>query len=142
MYNKLVYYTLLIMPHVSRNKLPKDIEEQLLNNFDLVLSSISNKDRMIKFLSFLLTETERVMLAKRLAVVILVSEGKADSEISNSLHITRMTIGKIRYFYEARAKVGFDVALAELKSERLKTEVKKFIGSLTRYAVRAAGGRI
>lgn len=130
------------MPHVSRHKLPKDIEKQLLNNFNVVMSSITKKDKMLKFLNSLLTNTERVMLAKRLAIVILISEGKSDTEISNSLHITRMTVGKIRYFYEARAKEGFDIALSELNSQKVKDEVKSFLTSLARYAVRAAGGRV
>ncbi len=130
------------MPQISRNKLPNNIEKQLISNFNSVMSSISQKDKMLAFLDSLLTNTERLMLAKRLAVVVLVSEGKSDTEISNSLHITRMTVAKIRYFYEARAKEGFDIALKELGSQKMKKEVGEFLASLTRYSVRAAGGYV
>lgn len=130
------------MPQVSKSKLPTNIEVQLINNFNSVLSSISQKDKMLAFLNSLLTNTERLMLAKRLAAVVLISEGKNDTEISNSLHITRMTVAKIRYFYEARAKEGFDIALKELNSQKMKEEAKKLLTSLARYSVRAAGGYV
>lgn len=130
------------MPHVSRIKLPKNIESQLLENFDSVLSSISDRERMIMFLNALLTNTERLMLAKRLAAVVLISEELDDSKISRALNITRITVAKIRYYYESRAREGYDIALKEIQSKRIKAQFRKMLDALGRYAARAAGGRV
>lgn len=129
------------MPQVSRYKLKRETEKQLIDNLNLVLSSISRQEEMLPFLEAFLTKTELLMLAKRLAVVILLSENLSDAEISRTLHITRITIAKMRYFMEARGK-GFDIAFSKIEKEKTLQEHKKFLISLARYAVRAAGGYV
>ena len=99
------------MPQVSRNKLSPQAEKELIESLNLVFSSVSKREEMLKFLNALLTDTEKLMLAKRLAIIILIKEGLPDSSISDALHVTRITVAKMRYFYEARAKEGYDIAL-------------------------------
>ncbi|MBI2442283.1 MAG: hypothetical protein HYV40_00050 [Candidatus Levybacteria bacterium] len=129
------------MPQVSRNKLKKSTERQLIDNLNMVLSSISKQEEMLQFLEAFLTETELLMLAKRFAVVILLSEKLSDTEIANTLHMTRITVAKMRYFMEARGK-GFDIAFAKIAKEKNLQEFKRFLLSLTKYAIRAAGGYV
>ena len=62
------------MPHVSKKRLDKRQEKELIRNFELVLTKISNDSQMHDFLGSLLTPTEKVMLAKRLAIVVLLKE--------------------------------------------------------------------
>ncbi len=138
-YNRLVHYT--HMPQVSRYKLTKKTEKQLIDNLNLVFSSISRQEEMFQFLEVFLTDTEKLMLAKRLAMVILLSENLSDTEISSTLHVTRMTVAKMRYFMEARGS-GFAIALSKIASEKQLQAFKKFLISLTRYTIRAAGGYV
>ena len=107
------------MPQVSRNKLLPQSEKELTESLNLVLSNISKREEMLKFLNALLTDTEKLMLAKRLAIIVLVKEGLSDTDISNSLHVTRITVTKMRYFYESRAKEGYDVALSKIENDKL-----------------------
>lgn len=130
------------MPHISRNKLPISTEKELTESLNLVFSSISKRDEMLKFLDSLLTETEKLMVAKRLAAIVLIKEGLSDSDIATSLHLTRMTVLKLRYFYEARAKDGYDIALVKIKNEKTLQGVKRFLLALTDYSVKAAGGYV
>ena len=130
------------MPHVSRYKLNPSQEKELIESLNLVLSSISNKHDMLRFINSLLTDTEKLMLAKRLGVVVLVKEGLQDSDISSALHITRMTISKLRYYYEARAKEGYDIALRKIEGEKVLQGVKRFLLALADYSARAAGGYV
>lgn len=129
------------MTHVSKHKLDKKAEEKVMENLRMVLTNINDGYRMDEFLSSLLTETEKLMLAKRLAIVVLAKEGLTDSEIATSLKVTRITVAKIRYFYEARGK-GFDVAIKKLEELKLLQDFKNVLMSFGRYAARAAGGRV
>lgn len=139
MYHKLVYDT--YMPHVSRNKLSPKVEKDLIHALDVILTKISREEDLNIFLLSLLSPTERVMLAKRLAIVILLKEDLPDSRIAETLKVTRVTVSRLRYYIESRGK-GYDVALNILKDEKIIQEIKTALIHLARYSVRAAGGRI
>lgn len=129
------------MPHVSRIKLEKNAEKKLIDTMKLVLSKISETEKMNLFLDSLLTSTEKLMLAKRLAVVVLIKEGLNDSQIASSLHLTRITVTKMRYFLEARGE-GFETAIKILHSEKIYNDFKKLLEGLAKYTIRAAGGYV
>lgn len=130
------------MPQVSRNKLEPKEEEELKEVLNLVLASISKRDEMLKFINSLLTDTEKLMLAKRLAMIVLIKEGKSDSDISGALHVTRVTVTKFRYFYEARAREGYDIAINKIENDKFLQGVKRVILALADYSIRAAGGYV
>lgn len=130
------------MPQVSRHKLSKKTEEELVKNLNLVLAAISKHEEMLIFLTALLTNTERLMLAKRLAIIVLIADGVSDSQIANMLHVTRMTVSKMRYFLESRGQEGYKIALSKIASDKRFQEFKKFLLALARYSIRAAGGYV
>lgn len=129
------------MPHVSKIKLNKKAEEELIKNLDLVLSKIGKNEEMVPFLNSLLTETERLMIAKRLAVILLLEHGLHDVQISNMLHVTRMTISKMRLFYEGRGK-DLKIGVKKLAEQKNIEDFKILLTSLARYSIRAAGGYV
>lgn len=129
------------MPHVSRIKLDKKAEKRLIDTLELIFSKISKKDEMNSFIASLLTPTEKLMLAKRLAVAVLLKEGLNDSQIASSLNLTRITVSKMRYFIEARGE-GFKIALKVLRDEKLLNEFKKALIKLVNYTVRASTGYV
>ncbi|MBI2103851.1 hypothetical protein HYT59_02510 [Candidatus Woesebacteria bacterium] len=59
------------------------------------LSKIKDPETASEFFSDLLTETERIMLAKRFTVSVLLIRGKSPSEIKDTLHVTYSTIGSV-----------------------------------------------
>jgi uncharacterized protein YerC len=139
MYHKLVYDT--YMPHISRNKLDKATEQKLIQTLELVLTKMARIEEVNVFLLALLTTTERVMLAKRLAIIILLNEELPDSQIAGTLNVTRVTVSRLRYFSEARGE-GYDLALKILKNEKAIDEIKGLLLKLAAYTARAAGGRV
>lgn len=130
------------MTHVSRNKLEPQEEKELTEALNLVLSGISKRDEMLKFLNALLSDTEKLMLAKRLAMIVLIKEGLGDTAVSDALHVTRITVTKFRYFYESRAKEGYDIALNKIENDKFLQGVKRVILALADYSIRAAGGYV
>ena len=129
------------MPHVSRNKLPDDVERELLHTLEIVLVKISREKDIDNFLLSLLTETEQIMLAKRFAVVLLLKEGLRDSEIAETLHVTRMTVSRLRYFSEAHGE-GFNAAFSVLENEKLIEELKLSLLRVAGYIAKSSGGRV
>src|SRR3989344_6193036 len=130
------------MPHVSRIKLPNKEKGEIITLFNSVMTEIKDSTQMDSFLNTILTPTEKLMLAKRLAVVVLIERGFNDSEISSALNITRMTISKIRYHYQLHQE-GYAIALNKTNSLTMKKELKSLLESFLKYAVSAGlGGRI
>lgn len=129
------------MTHVSRWKLPKTEEKNLFDALRLVLTRLTKDREMEMFLGSLLTATEKLMLAKRLAIIVLLEEGLTESQIAEALHVTRITVAKMRYFFESRGQ-GYKVALAKLAQQKQLEEFKKLLFSFLSYAAKAAGGRI
>lgn len=130
------------MTQVSKHKLSKKTETELIGSLITVFSTITNSKEMVVFINAFLTDTEKLMLAKRLALIILILEGMPDSQISSILHVTRITVAKMRYFYEARGKEGYDIALSKINVDKRLKAFKKVLISLARYSVRAAGGYV
>lgn len=128
------------MPHVSRKKLSAKVLDQLVDSLLFVLTDIKNKKEMEEFLSSFLSQTEKVMLAKRLAIVFLLEEGIEETKIADILNVTQPTVFRMRLWHEIHG-AGYQWAIAKIRKQKLLGEVKKLALQLAAYAIRAAGGR-
>jgi uncharacterized protein YerC len=129
------------MPRVSKYVLDKKVVNQLYDSLDLVISKLDKKEVTGAFLQSFLTPTERIMLAKRLAVIILLKEKVPQSQIATTLNMSRITVSRMELFLEARGE-GLNVILDILKKEQLIKDVKHALLQLAKYTTRAAGGRV
>lgn len=82
------------MPHLSSIELDKKLSDKLFND----LLDILNRSRKIELMSGvineLLTETEKLMLAKRIAIVLLLNANTPQSSIADILKVSTSTIAK------------------------------------------------
>lgn len=129
------------MPQISRIKLDKKTEDELVKTLSLIFTKIKTNEDMDIFLLSILSRTEKLMLAKRLAAMILIKEKVDHSQISASLHLTRATIAKLELFLEVRGQ-GYEVAFKVLEKEKIFKEIKQTLIKLAGYSVRAAGGYV
>jgi Trp operon repressor len=129
------------MPHLSRNPLSPHAEKELVKALELILTKLTKEEDMNVFLLALLSSTEQLMLAKRLAMVILLKEGVPESEVAQSLHVTRGTVTRMQLFVEARGR-GYEIGLRVLENDKIMKEVKGILLKFAAYSARAAGGRI
>ena len=129
------------MPHVSKYKLKTAEEEKLKQTLGLVLRKINKDEEMEGFLYSLLSETEKIMLAKRLAIMILITEGLSEAEIADKLNVTRETVLRIQMLMQIRGN-GYEIALKKLEEEKYLGEFKKFLLSLGKYSLSATSGYI
>jgi uncharacterized protein YerC len=84
------------MVRLNRNKLSQDQLEGLFQQFNKTLGKLSDQ-KTGYFISELLGKEERIMLAKRLAIIILLLEKKSLYRIGDILKISPTTAEKIKY---------------------------------------------
>jgi uncharacterized protein YerC len=83
------------MTHISRKKIKKDVADELADQFLTFLSLTRTKQDARTLARELLSQTERVMLAKRLAVVVLLVRGYTFVQIEETLGVSRQTVVRL-----------------------------------------------
>lgn len=101
------------MTQVSKRYLEKKIEERILDLFWTSLSSLSTKEKVAVFLDDLLTNTEKLMLSKRLAIAFMLMKGHDYPTINNRLKVSDQTIWNIKINLSNRGK-GYKVAIENI----------------------------
>jgi len=99
------------MPHVSKSK----TDHKLMNKMKNSLLKVVTKNRNNKtILEELITETEYIMLAKRLAIIILLSRNNSIYKISKNLKVSTSTIVR----FQNEINLGKYKSITNLVSEK------------------------
>lgn len=86
------------MTRISKELLDKSVQNGLFKQFVDLFSSAS-KQQQSMFFEALLTETEQIMLTKRLAIVLLLLEGYSTYKIAKTLIVSDSTVRLVRAGY-------------------------------------------
>lgn len=127
------------MPQVSRRRLPKEVLKSLSDSLIFVFKDLTGKEEMEAFLNSLLTETEKLMLAKRIAMAYLLKEKAEEKRIADLLAVTPATVSRMKLWVQIHSR-GFEILFGKLEKEKRLKETNEILISLLRYAIRAAGG--
>lgn len=129
------------MPHVSRKKLPYKTEKQILDSLIYALTDIKDKQKMEEFINSFFSGTERLMFAKRLAIVFLLEEGIGETTIAETLNVTQATVSRIKLWYESKGG-GYKIAIRKLKKKKMLEQLKWLALKIAAHIAKSAGGRI
>lgn len=83
------------MARVSKIKIDKALETEMFRQFWSSLARINNSGKSSDFFSDLLSETEKLMLAKRFTAAVLIVRGISPTEINKSIHLSFTAIGSV-----------------------------------------------
>lgn len=83
------------MPHISRKRIPSETHKILDKLLTDVFAAIP-KDKINHVFNSLLSKTEKIMLAKRLAIILLLNENCTQEQIAQITKTTRETVSRIR----------------------------------------------
>lgn len=83
------------MSQVSRRKVQLSIENKIYNTLFEAIAKLRSEKEIQEFLNDLLSPTERIMVAKRLAIAALLLKGYQYETISDILKVSSTTIGKV-----------------------------------------------
>lgn len=129
------------MTPLSRWQLSKKEEDLVTGLFLNELLEITDKTEMKSLLKALLSDSEFLMIAKRLVAFVFIDEAYTDMEIAKILHVTRATAIRFRLTYRlSKEKKEPVVKIVEKirKSENLKEVLKNV---LFKYAIPMALGK-
>lgn len=128
------------MPHLSQRILDSKTRKQITETLELVLGKL-NKAETNTFLFSILSETERLMLAKRLAIALLINAGVDHLAIAENLCVTKETVSRIDLALMKRPQ-GFALAEKKIDEDKMMQDLKKALIKLASYSIKAAGGRV
>ena len=117
------------MPHVSKKKIKKEVATELAGHFLAFLSTARTTRDASVLAHELLSQTERVMLAKRLMIVVLLVRGYRFLSIESSLGVTPQTVVRVWRDLQ-RGRYRRIVTYARGKSPRGKAFLDEFIRAI------------
>ena len=120
------------MPHVSKLALKEDIFKKVHDDFARVLAETSQQKEIINFLNDVLTRTEKTMLAKRLAIIIMLSKEYPFRVISRALRVSESTIGAMKERMD-RGGGGFELILERIEKQNSHDELLRRINRVIRF---------
>lgn len=83
------------MVYVSKKKVDPKIESVLADQLLSFLAAAKTKREAATLANELLTDAERAMLAKRLAVIVMLERGRSFQEVEHALKVTPQTISRL-----------------------------------------------
>ncbi len=88
------------MPHVSKRLLQKEQYLEIHKQFYKIIKELSISGNAKLVFDELFTKTEKLMLAKRLAIILLLDQGESIYAIENALKVSPSTVARISLAYE------------------------------------------
>ena len=133
------------MPKISRYKLEKEIEGLILDQFAEVLREVNKTSDIKALIGNLFTPSERIMLAKRLAIAILLENGWDYSKIVKKLKVSPTTISFVKNSklnlspaYEKLLQNLEKIFFVNLKEDDFVSRINKKLNTFPR---KTGGGR-
>ena len=89
------------MPHISRRYVRRKIYKKMNENLMNVFAHFRSKAEVVRALNTILTPTEKVMFAKRLAIVLMLQNGYSFRAIERTVKVTPQTVLRFWKIYKA-----------------------------------------
>ncbi|OGF73502.1 hypothetical protein A2W57_02260 [Candidatus Giovannonibacteria bacterium RIFCSPHIGHO2_02_43_16] len=80
------------MPHISKRRIKRKIYKKLNDNLVNVFLNFHSKSDVAHLVNDLLTYTERIMVSKRIAIILMLNEGYSFRAIESALKVTLQTV--------------------------------------------------
>jgi uncharacterized protein YerC len=103
------------MAQVSKYPVSKDIADRMAEVFQMTISSLNGKEDIEEFFEELLSPVEKIMLAKRLSIAVLLAKGYTYPSIGAVLRVTPSTIAAVSLALKYKGK-GYQKAVEKILS--------------------------
>lgn len=111
------------MTQVSKYPIRKEVADKIFEIFVKTVINVKKKDEAEQLISDLLTPTERIMLAKRLAIAFLLEKGYEYRTIRNILRVSSPTIAGVSHALKYGSH-GYKKLITQILQEE---SIKKFL---------------
>ena len=107
---------------VSKQGISKPVEKKIFRSLYQVLADINNPQAMERFFADVLSQTERTVLAKRLAIAWYLNRNKSYDVIKGDLRVSSATIATVQGWLE-QGNQGLTTALKAIEAEEWAGEL-------------------
>ncbi len=121
----MIDHTPLTMARISKYPLDRKTYTQVLDTLDLVLGKMK-KNEVRSFLFSLLGRSERIMLSKRIAAILLLERGLSLRNVSRRLKLTKQTIVRLKKTQKVKGQ-GFSLAVKKVNQDRMAKEINAIL---------------
>lgn len=108
------------MTQVSKRPLDKDVYSRIFEIFITAFIEINNKEKAEKFLTEIFSETEQIMIAKRLAIAFLLTKKYSFEAINKMLKVSVSTICRVNSSVK-KEKSAYAAILQEVEKHLSQT---------------------
>lgn len=130
------------MARISKYPILKEVYEKIFDLFLETFLQLRSKKRVANFFDEFLTPTEQIMLAKRMAISLLLAKNYNYQDISNILKVSNGTIAEVSMQYRY-GKYLKSVALQLAEKDELKDfwlDVAEMVTSVGMVGRKGTGG--
>ncbi len=120
------------MTKISNYPIHKDVEKRMSEIFQSAIKNLNNPLEIEDFLNDFLSPVEKIMLAKRLSIAILLAKGYRYASISQILRVTPITISTVSLRLKYSGK-GYKKMVEKILTEEKKDEFWQKIDNLLSY---------
>lgn len=118
---------------ISKQDVSRKVEKKIFKCLYQVLADMRKKAEVEKFLDDVLSETERMVLAKRLAIASYLSKNKSYETIREELKVSSATIANVQRWLEEGGD-GLVLALRRIEADEWAGEIaEKISGSFKHW---------
>ncbi len=117
------------------------VKKDILDSLTNVIKDLNEVDDVEKFLQSVLSDTERMMIAKRITAAFLLRHNIESNKIEKILKLTPATVFRLRLWVQTHQE-GFDIIFDKLERERRNKTAKEVLYKLLDYAIKAGSGRV
>lgn len=118
------------MPHVSQRRLKQETFQSMRKSFTNLMAVPRNPRLTQLLLNDVLTATERVMIAKRLAAIVMLCRGYSAYKIHMVLKLSPSTVARLEAQLENGAFPYLESLFRGSRSKKLHKEAENFWDSL------------
>ncbi len=115
------------MVNISKRTLDKQVERQIIEQLGSLIIRSRAKSEVGDILYTLLTPTERTQLAKRLAIIVLLSNNTSSTDIEHALGVSYTTIGK---YIECIERGEYEQLLRRVKARKADSSIRKLFTNI------------
>ena len=88
------------MPQISKRYVKPAVKEKIDNLFIECIAECRNQNEAANFINVLLTRTEKSVIAKRVAIALMLTKGYAAADIDEKLKVSQATVYTVKYWLE------------------------------------------
>lgn len=111
------------MAQISKRPMQLEIEERIYHLLDEVLAKAATEDEARLFLKELMTETEQTVLAKRLAIALMLIKGMSYAKIDEVLKVSPPTVFKVKEWMKYKGEGFKELLVRVVEGEKGGSEV-------------------